>query len=247
VISFGKDIRGKRRVLVNPDDGSDPVEYQVPKGSHIIVQEGDRVRRGERLMEGSPAPHDILSVLGIEALAKYLTDEVQEVYRLQGVKISDKHIEVIVRQMMRKVQINDPGASNFIAGEQAERRAVMEANRKLKADGKSPATFEPVLLGITKASLSTDSFISAASFQETTRVITEAALAGKVDWLKGLKENVVLGRLLPAGTGFASRLVPQPEIPEDSEPVAEAEDAKQSGDAVADEAALAADASEEAA
>ena len=212
-ISFGKDIRGKRRVLVNPDDGSDPIEYQVPKGSHIIVQEGDRVRKGERLMEGSPAPHDILSVLGVEALAKYLTDEVQEVYRLQGVKINDKHIEVIVRQMMRKVQVIDPGASNFIAGEQAERRAVIETNRKLQSEGKPPATFEPVLLGITKSSLSTDSFISAASFQETTRVITEAALAGKVDWLKGLKENVVLGRLLPAGTGFASRLVPQPEVP----------------------------------
>jgi len=248
VISFGKDIRGKRRVLVNPDDGSDPVEYQVPKSSHIIVQEGDRVRRGERLMEGSPAPHDILSVLGVEALAKYLTDEVQEVYRLQGVKISDKHIEVIVRQMMRKVQINDPGASNFIAGEQAERRAVLEANRQLKTDGKPPAIFEPVLLGITKASLSTESFISAASFQETTRVITEAALAGKVDWLKGLKENVVLGRLLPAGTGFASRLVPQPDIPEESEPEIEATTAKQPGEAAtADESALAVDAKEEAA
>jgi len=228
-ISFGKDIRGKRRVLVNPDDGSDPIEYQVPKGSHIIVQEGDRVRKGERLMEGSPAPHDILSVLGIEALAKYLTDEVQEVYRLQGVKINDKHIEVIVRQMMRKVQITDPGNSNFIAGEQAERREVVEMNRKLEAEGKPPATFEPVLLGITKSSLSTDSFISAASFQETTRVITEAALAGKVDWLKGLKENVVLGRLLPAGTGFASRLVPQPEISGESKLAVETGNSEQSG------------------
>jgi len=225
-ISFGKDIRGKRRVLVNPDDGTDPIEYQVPKGSHIIVQEGDRVRKGERLMEGSPAPHDILSVLGVEALAKYLTDEVQEVYRLQGVKISDKHIEVIVRQMMRKVQVNDPGASSFIAGEQAERRAVLEVNRKLEAEGKPPAAFEPVLLGITKASLSTDSFISAASFQETTRVLTEAALAGKVDWLQGLKENVILGRLLPAGTGFASRLVPEPETTEDSGKETEVADVK---------------------
>jgi DNA-directed RNA polymerase subunit beta' len=246
-ISFGKDIRGKRRVLVNPDDGSDPVEYQVPKGSHIIVQEGDRVRRGERLMEGSPAPHDILSVLGIEALAKYLTDEVQEVYRLQGVKISDKHIEVIVRQMMRKVQVTDPGASNFIAGEQAERRAVMEANRKLEAEGKPPVTFEPVLLGITKSSLSTDSFISAASFQETTRVITEAALAGKVDWLKGLKENVVLGRLIPAGTGFASHLVPQPEILEKSEPATGTADAEQSGNAIAGKVAPVVEADEKAA
>ncbi len=219
VVSFGKDIRGKRRVIVTPDDGSDPIEYQIPKGSHIIVQEGDRVRKGERLMEGSPAPHDILAVLGIEALAKYLTDEVQEVYRLQGVKINDKHIEVIVRQMMRKVQVTDPGASNFIAGEQVERRAVMETNRRLVAEGKPPVRFEPILLGITKSSLSTDSFISAASFQETTRVITEAALAGKVDWLTGLKENVILGRLLPAGTGFAQRLVPP--APEEAAPAAE--------------------------
>ncbi len=233
-ISFGKDIRGKRRVLINPDDGTDPIEYQVPKGSHIIVQEGDRVRKGERLMEGSPAPHDILSVLGIEALAKYLTDEVQEVYRLQGVKINDKHIEVIVRQMMRKVQITDPGNSNFIAGEQAERRAVVEMNRKLEAEGKPPATFEPVLLGITKSSLSTDSFISAASFQETTRVITEAALAGKVDWLKGLKENVVLGRLLPAGTGFASRLVPPSKLGEELKPATGTRNAEQSGGAGTD-------------
>ncbi len=216
VISFGKDIRGKRRVFIQPDDGSDPVEYQIPKGSHIIVQEGDRVRRGERLMEGSPAPHDILSVMGIETLAKYLTDEVQEVYRLQGVKINDKHIEVIVRQMMRKVHILEPGDSSFVAGEQAERKHVLAVNRRLEADGKAPAKFEPILLGITKSSLSTDSFISAASFQETTRVITEAALAGKVDWLMGLKENVVLGRLLPAGTGFASSLVPQPEPVEES-------------------------------
>ncbi len=209
-ISFGKDIRGKRRVLVNPDDATDPIEYQIPKGSHIIVQEGDRVRRGERLMEGSPAPHDILSVLGIEALAKYLTDEVQEVYRLQGVKINDKHIEVIVRQMMRKVQVLDPGATRYIAGEQVERRILVGINKELEAAGKPPATFEPVLLGITKASLQTESFISAASFQETTRVITEAALAGKVDWLKGLKENVILGRLIPAGTGFAASHAPEP-------------------------------------
>jgi len=211
-ISFGKDIRGKRRVLINPDDGSDALEYQIPKDSHIIVQEGDRVRRGERLMEGSPAPHDILAVLGVEALAKYLTDEVQEVYRLQGVKINDKHIEVIVRQMMRKVQIIDPGATTYIAGEQVERRVLIEKNNALEAEGKPPASFEPVLLGITKASLQTESFISAASFQETTRVITEAALAGKVDWLLGLKENVILGRLLPAGTGFAKKLIPVPEV-----------------------------------
>ena len=222
VISFGKDIRGKRRVYVEPADGSDQLEYQIPKGSQILVQEGDRVRRGERLMEGSPAPQDILKVLGVEALANYLTDEIQEVYRLQGVKINDKHIEVIARQMMRKVQIIDPGQSEYVAGEQPVRKHVLQTNRKLVAAGKAPATFEPILLGITKSSLSTDSFISAASFQETTRVITEAALAGKVDWLMGLKENVILGRLLPAGTGLATRNAPKPVAEADAEDVSEA-------------------------
>jgi len=225
VISFGKDIRGKRRVYVEPDDGSDPFEYQIPKGSHLTVQEGDRVRRGERLMEGSPAPQDILKVLGVEALANYLTDEVQEVYRLQGVKINDKHIEVIVRQMMRKVQIIEPGSSTFVAGEQVTRKSALRQNRKLIAAGKVPATIEPILLGITKSSLNTESFISAASFQETTRVITEAALAGKVDWLTGLKENVILGRLLPAGTGLATRMAPNPEGEEEEEVVVEKADA----------------------
>ncbi len=220
-IVFGKDIRGKRRIYIEPDDGGEAIEYQIPKGSHITVQEGDHVRRGERLMEGSPAPHDILKVLGIEALATYLTDEVQEVYRLQGVKINDKHIEVIVRQMIRRVQITDPGASTYVAGEQVERKQVIRQNRKLEAEGKAPARFEPVLLGITKASLNTESFISAASFQETTRVITEAALAGKVDWLRGLKENVILGRLLPAGTGMAVRNAPKPRGEEEDELVTE--------------------------
>ena len=223
VISFGKDIRGKRRVYVEPSDGADPLEYQIPKGSQILVQEGDRVRRGERLMEGSPAPQDILQVMGVEALSTYLTDEIQEVYRLQGVKINDKHIEVIARQMMRKVQILDPGQSTFVAGEQLVRKHVLQANRKLEAEGKAPASFEPILLGITKASLNTDSFISAASFQETTRVITEAALSGRSDWLLGLKENVILGRLLPAGTGLAARNAPKPAVEEEevSEEVAE--------------------------
>ncbi|MDX8390072.1 MAG: DNA-directed RNA polymerase subunit beta' [Mariprofundaceae bacterium] len=211
VISFGKDIRGKRRVYINPDDDSDALEYQIPKGSHLQIQEGDRLRRGDLLMEGAPAPHDILKVLGVESLAKYLTDEIQEVYRLQGVGINDKHIEVIVRQMMRKVQVVDPGASNYVVGEQVERKYALALNQKLEAAGKPPARLEPILLGITKSSLSTDSFISAASFQETTRVITEAALAGKEDWLLGLKENVILGRLLPAGTGFARKLVPNPD------------------------------------
>ena len=220
-IVFGKDIRGKRRIYIEPDDGGDAIEYQIPKGSHINVQEGDRVRRGERLMEGSPAPHDILKVLGIEALSTYLTDEVQEVYRLQGVKINDKHIEVIVRQMIRRVQIIDAGSSTYVAGEQVERKQVVRQNRKLEAEGKAPARFEPVLLGITKASLNTESFISAASFQETTRVITEAALAGKVDWLRGLKENVILGRLLPAGTGMAVRNAPKPQGEEEGALVTE--------------------------
>ncbi len=240
IISFGKDIRGKRRVYVEPLDGGDSIEYQIPKGSQILVQEGDRVRRGERLMEGSPAPQDILRVLGVEALANYLTDEIQEVYRLQGVKINDKHIEVIARQMMRKVQIIDPGASSFVAGEQVIRKQVIEANRKLEAEGKPPATFEPILLGITKASLNTESFISAASFQETTRVITEAALAGKVDWLMGLKENVILGRLLPAGTGLAARNAPKPSYEEETvaeeavEPAADTEVLEELGEVVDD-------------
>lgn len=218
-VSFGKDLRGKRRVVVTPDNDSKPEEYFIPKGSHIIVQEGDRVRKGERLMEGSTAPHDILRVLGVEALAKYLVDEVQEVYRLQGVKINDKHIEVIVRQMLRKVLITDPADSNYIASEHVDRKQVLAINRQLEAEGKRPSVFEPLLLGITKSSLSTDSFISAASFQETTRVITESALAGRVDWLHGLKENVILGRLLPAGTGFAKQLAPKPPEPAEQEPI----------------------------
>ena len=156
IISFGKDIRGKRRVFVEPTDGSDQLEYQIPKGSQILVQEGDRVRRGERLMEGSPAPQDILKVMGVEALSNYLTDEIQEVYRLQGVKINDKHIEVIARQMMRKVQIIDPGASTYVNGEQPVRKHVLASNRTLIAAGKPPATFEPILLGITKSSLNTE-------------------------------------------------------------------------------------------
>jgi DNA-directed RNA polymerase subunit beta' len=243
VISFGKDIRGKRRVYVEPSDGSDKLEYQIPKGSQILVQEGDRVRRGERLMEGSPAPQDILKVLGVEALSNYLTDEIQEVYRLQGVKINDKHIEVIARQMMRKVQIIDPGDSSYVAGEQPVRKHVLAGNRKLVAAGKAPATFEPILLGITKSSLNTESFISAASFQETTRVITEAALAGKVDWLMGLKENVILGRLLPAGTGLATRSAPRPEreaaVDEEAteDPMKKAEVLEELGQVINDDAA----------
>ncbi len=201
VVSFGKDTRGKRRVIVTPEVG-EPVEYLIPKGKHITVLEGDEVLAGDTLMDGSSSPHDILQVMGIKALAKYLVDEIQEVYRLQGVKINDKHIEVIVRQMLRKVRVTNVGDSMLLVGEPIEKQEFEKINAKIKAEGGTPAEAEPMLLGITKASLTTESFISAASFQETTRVLTGAAAAGKIDHLKGLKENVIMGRLIPAGTGF---------------------------------------------
>jgi DNA-directed RNA polymerase subunit beta' len=202
-VSFGSDVRGKRRVIVTPDGEEEPQEYLIPKGKHISVHEGDRVRKGEALMDGSSNPHDILKIKGEEELAKYLVDEVQEVYRLQGVKINDKHIEVIVRQMLRRVRITDAGDSEYLVGEQVDRAGYEEVRARLEAEGKQPPEKEAVLLGITKASLSTDSFISAASFQETTKVLTEAAIWGKTDRLFGLKENVIMGRLIPAGTGTA--------------------------------------------
>jgi DNA-directed RNA polymerase subunit beta' len=202
-VSFGTDVRGKRRVFVTPPDGGDPREYLIPKGKHIAVHEGDQVRAGEALMDGSSNPHDILRIKGVKELAKYLTDEVQEVYRLQGVKINDKHIEVIVRQMLRRVRVKDAGESDLLVGEQVEKIQFEETNRRLESEGKDLAECEPLLLGITKASLSTESFISAASFQETTKVLTEAAIWGKTDRLHGLKENVIMGRLIPAGTGMA--------------------------------------------
>ncbi|MFZ2448332.1 MAG: DNA-directed RNA polymerase subunit beta' [Syntrophobacteraceae bacterium] len=201
VVSFGKDTKGKRKVIVSPEVG-DPREYLIPKGKHISVHEGDYVRAGEPLMDGSPNPHDILTVLGEKEVAKYLVDEVQQVYRLQGVKINDKHIEVIVRQMLKRVRITDPGDSEFLLGEHVEKPIFEEVNSELVASGQRPAAAEPLLLGITKASLSTQSFISAASFQETTKVLTDAATAGKVDHLLGLKENVIMGRLIPAGSGL---------------------------------------------
>jgi DNA-directed RNA polymerase subunit beta' len=201
VVSFGKDTKGKRKVLITPEVG-DSKEYLIPKGKHISVHEGDVVRAGEALMDGSANPHDILSVLGEKELAKYLVDEVQQVYRLQGVKINDKHIEVIVRQMLKRVRIGDPGDSDFLMDEHVEKYRFEESNQKLLDEGKKPAVGEPLLLGITKASLSTESFISAASFQETTKVLTDAAVAGRVDVLRGLKENVIMGRLIPAGTGL---------------------------------------------
>ncbi len=199
-VEFGKDYKTKRRIVVRPEEG-EPREYMIPKGKHISVQEGDWVEKGTALLDGNPVPHDILRIMGVEALSEYLTTEIQEVYRLQGVKINDKHIEVIVRQMMQKVEILDPGDTTFLVGEQVDRHEFDEANRKALDEKGKAADGEPVLQGITKASLQTKSFISAASFQETTRVLTEAAVNGKVDELIGLKENVIVGRLIPAGTG----------------------------------------------
>jgi DNA-directed RNA polymerase subunit beta' len=201
VVTFGKDSKGKRKIVVTPEIG-DEKEYLIAKGKHISVQEGDRVTPGDALMDGVNNPHDLLAIKGEKELARYLVDEVQEVYRLQGVKINDKHMEVIVRQMLRRVRITDPGDTVFIADEQVERYRFQEENEKVIAQGGRPAVGDPLLLGITKASLSTQSFISAASFQETTRVLTEASLSGKTDWLRGLKENVIMGRLIPAGTGL---------------------------------------------
>jgi len=200
--SFGKETKGKQRLVITDTDGV-ANEFLIPKDKHVLVHDGQVVNQGEMIVDGPADPHDILRLLGIEALARYVTDEVQDVYRLQGVKINDKHIEVIVRQMLRRVLIVDAGDTTFIPNEQVERAELLKENERVEAEGKRPATFQYVLLGITKASLSTDSFISAASFQETTRVLTEAAIMGKRDELRGLKENVIVGRLIPAGTGLA--------------------------------------------
>jgi len=202
VVRHGGIVKGQRKIIIVPEEGGEPREYSLPRGVHVNVQEGDRVRAGEPLMDGPSNPHDILSVLGEKALHSYLVNEIQEVYRLQGVNINDKHIEVIVRQMMRWVKIEDVGDTEFLIEEQVDRFRFMEENERVIANGGRPAQGRPLLLGITKASLSTDSFISAASFQETTRVLTEASISGKVDHLRGLKENVTMGRLIPAGTGF---------------------------------------------
>jgi DNA-directed RNA polymerase subunit beta' len=200
-IQFGRDYKNKRRINLVPHDGSDTVEYLVPKSKHVYHQDGDLIEKGDFIVDGNPAPHDILAIKGVEELAAYLVNEIQEVYRLQGVNINDKHIEVIVRQMLQKVEIADGGDSDLLDGEQLDRIELEILNDKLVAEGKKPAIGHPVLLGITKASLQTRSFISAASFQETTRVLTEAAVNGKEDLLEGLKENVIVGRLIPAGTG----------------------------------------------
>jgi DNA-directed RNA polymerase subunit beta' len=201
VVEFGKDLKGKRKVVIRPDVG-EPKEYMIPRGKHISVHEGDFVKAGEALMDGPSNPHDILRVLGDKALARYLVDEIQEVYKLQGVKINDKHIEVIVRQMLKRVKVREVGDTHFLVDDQVEKYVFEEENERVLKEGGKPALGEPLFLGITKASLITDSFISAASFQETTKVLTQAAVAGKVDYLKGLKENVIMGRLIPAGTGL---------------------------------------------
>jgi len=201
-VSFGKETKGKRRLVITPETG-DKYEELIPKWRHLNVFEGEQVEKGEVIADGEPNPHDILRLQGVEPLANYLVREIQDVYRLQGVKINDKHIEVIIRQMLRKAEITEAGESGMLRGEQLDRVRVMEVNKKVEADGKTGAKFDPLLLGITKASLATESFISAASFQETTRVLTEAAVRGLKDDLRGLKENVIVGRLIPAGTGFA--------------------------------------------
>jgi DNA-directed RNA polymerase subunit beta' len=200
-VSFGQYTKGRRKVTITPEIG-EPMDFFITKGKHVSVLEGDYVRAGEPLMDGSANPHDILRIRGTKELAKYLVNEVQEVYRLQGVGINDKHIEVIVKQMLKQVTVTDIGDSNFLLGEHVERWRFEEKNQEIMEQGGGPATAEPLLLGITKASLSTESFISAASFQETTKVLSDASVAGKIDYLKGLKENVIMGRLIPAGTGI---------------------------------------------
>jgi DNA-directed RNA polymerase subunit beta' len=237
LVTFGKESRGKREVIVTPVIAGKKREelvrkYLIPKGKHIAVHSGDMVKAGEPLMDGAANPHDILKVLGEKTLAKYLVDGVQEVYRLQGVKINDKHIECIVRQMLRRIRIREPGDTNFLIDEQVEKSVFEAENEKILRNGGRPAVGESLLLGITKASLSTDSFISASSFQETTKVLTEAAIQGMVDRLRGLKENVIMGRLIPAGTGVRrysqldilvdeSSAVPRPKIVEEPRPVVE--------------------------
>ena len=207
-VEFGKDYKNKQRVIIKPDDeNAESKEYLIPRGKPLAVQHGDRVDKGDFVYDGHPAPHDILAIKGVEELANYLINEIQDVYRLQGVTINDKHIEVIVRQMLQKVEVEDPGETEFLKGEQIDKIEFNEKNLAYEKEGKRPATAKPVLLGITKASLQTRSFISAASFQETTRVLTEAAVNGKVDTLEGLKENVIVGRLIPAGTGGMLRRI----------------------------------------
>ena len=243
VVSFGKDTKGKRRLVITDKEAVEH-EYLIPKGRHITVFEGETVEQGDIVVEGAPVSTDILRLLGVEALTNYIVDEVQDVYRLQGVKINDKHIDVIVRQMLRKVQVIDPGDTRFLPGEQVERARLLEENEQIEAQGEKPATYERMRLGITKASLSTESCISAASFQETTRVLTEAAINGKRDMLRGLKENVIVGRLIPAGTGSMMNRVKKLAADRDQE-VLEKQREQQAALAAEAEAAAAAKAEEE--
>jgi len=216
-VRFGRDYKNKRRLTIEPNEKDvEPVEYLIPKGKHIHLQDGDVIEKGDFIVEGNPAPHDILAIKGVEELAAYLLNEIQEVYRLQGVNINDKHIEVIVRQMLQKVEIDDSGETELIQGEQIDKIELDEVNARAEGEGKKPAKGHPVLLGITKASLQTRSFISAASFQETTRVLTEAAVNGKADTLDGLKENVIVGRLIPAGTGAVMNLLREVAVKRDA-------------------------------
>ena len=220
VVNYGEIVKGSRKILVRTDDGEER-EYSIPKGLHVNVQEGEGVRAGDAFTDGPKDPHKILEILGERELQRYLLDGIQEVYRLQGVNINDKHIEVVVRQMMRWIKVEDPGDTEFIVDEQVDRFRFVDENERVLAAGGAPARGRPLLLGITKASLATDSFISAASFQETTKVLTEASISGKVDYLRGLKENVIMGRLIPAGTGMdAYRAI---QIPPDGPPVLEDE------------------------
>jgi DNA-directed RNA polymerase subunit beta' len=200
-VRLGKVTRGMKKVKIEAS-GGESAEYLIPQGRHLYVGEGHEVRAGERLTEGPINPHDILKVMGINEVQEYLVDQIQEVYRIQGVRIDDKHIEVIVRQMLQKVTIDDPGDTNFLAGENVDKIVLREELERIKSEGGKPATYQPLLLGITKASLSTHSFVSAASFQETTRILTEASIMGSLDPLRGLKENVAIGHLIPAGTGL---------------------------------------------
>jgi DNA-directed RNA polymerase subunit beta' len=230
MVSFGKDTKGKRKLIITPEVNGElrtdlSKEYLISKSKHITVHSGDRVHAGEPMMDGAANPHDILKVLGEKELARYLVDETQEVYRLQGVKINDKHIETIVRQMLRRVRVTDVGDTEFLVDEQVEKWLFEEENEKVMNMGKRPAVGEPLLLGITKASLSTESFISASSFQETTKVLTEAAISGKVDYLRGLKENVIMGRLIPAGTGLPNYRHLDIEVESPADEIANIEDA----------------------
>ena len=215
-VSFAGEAKGKRKLIVTPEVGESK-EYLVPKGKHITVSDGDFVECGDLLTEGNPELHDILRTKGEKFLAAYLVDEIQEVYRFQGVGIDDKHIEVIVRQMLRKVTVTDPGGTSFLVGEQVDKAEFKAENQKAMAEGLTPATAEPLVLGITQASLTTSSFISAASFQETTKVLTEASLKGKMDYLRGLKENVIVGRLIPAGTGYREYVDQEIVVPDQKE------------------------------